>query len=130
VRNANGTNFLTDSAGRTLYLWTADKGMTSTCNGACATAWPPLTAKGTPTSGPGVTASNLGTTNRSDGSKQVTYAGHPLYYFSGDTGAGQTNGEGSNGFGSPWFVVAPSGQQLTTLTSSTSSSSGSGTGGY
>jgi predicted lipoprotein with Yx(FWY)xxD motif len=106
------------------------------CSGACATAWPPLTATGAPTAGTGVTASDLGTINRSDGTKQVTYAGHPLYYFAGDTAAGQTSGEGSNGFGAPWYLVAPSGQQITSLSAASapaltapSSSSGSNAGG-
>jgi predicted lipoprotein with Yx(FWY)xxD motif len=115
VRTSNGKSFLTDSSGRALYLWTPDTMTKSMCSGACATAWPPLTAKGAPTAGTGATASDLGTISRSDGTKQVTYAGHPLYYFAGDTAAGQTNGEGSNGFGAPWYVVAPSGQQITSL---------------
>jgi hypothetical protein len=87
----------------------------STCSGACATAWPPLIAKAAPTAGTGATASDLATISRSDGSKQVTYDGHPLYYFAGDSGAGQTNGEGVNGFGAPWYLLAPSGQQVTSL---------------
>jgi hypothetical protein len=71
--------------------------------------------KGAPTAGSGATASDLATITRSDGTKQVTYAGHPLYYFAGDKAAGQTNGEASNGFGAPWYLVAPSGQQITSL---------------
>jgi hypothetical protein len=85
------------------------------CSGGCANAWPPLTAMGAPTAGPGATASDLSTISRADGTKQVTYAGHPLYYFAGDSGAGQTNGEGSKGFGAPWYLVAPSGQPVTNL---------------
>jgi hypothetical protein len=90
-----------------------------------------LTAKGAPTAGTGATASDLGTISRSDGTKQVTYAGHPLYYFVGDSAAGQTNGEGNNGFGAPWYVVAPSGQQITSLgaASASSSSASSSSGG-
>jgi hypothetical protein len=87
----------------------------STCSGACATAWPPLIAKAAPTAGTGATASDLATISRSDGTKQVTYDGHPLYYFGGDSGAGQTNGEGVNAFGAPWYLLAPSGQQVTSL---------------
>jgi predicted lipoprotein with Yx(FWY)xxD motif len=104
--------FLVDAKGRTLYLWDADKGSTSTCSGACAQAWPPLTATATPKAGGGVKASLLGTTKRSDGSREVTYAGHPLYTFAGDTQAGQTTGQGSNGFGAPWWVVTPAGKAL------------------
>jgi predicted lipoprotein with Yx(FWY)xxD motif len=140
VRTGNGASFLTDSSGRALYLWTPDTKTTSMCSGACASAWPPLTVKGAPTAGTGVTASDLSTISRSDGTKQVTYAGHPLYYFADDKAAGQTNGEGSNGFGAPWYLVAPAGQQITSLSaaaaqptapssSSSSSSSGSNAGG-
>jgi predicted lipoprotein with Yx(FWY)xxD motif len=136
VHTSNGKSFLTDSAGRALYLWTPDTKTKSMCSGACASAWPPLTVKGAPTAGTGATANDLGTINRSDGTKQVTYAGHPLYYFAGDKAAGQTNGEGSNGFGAPWYLVAPAGQQITTLSAASapsstapSSSSGSNAGG-
>jgi predicted lipoprotein with Yx(FWY)xxD motif len=131
VRTSNGTTFLTDSSGRSLYLWVPDTTTMSMCSGACATYWPPLTTNGAPTAGTGVTASDLGTISRSDGTTQVAYAGHPLYYFVGDKAAGQTNGEGSNGFGAPWYLVAPSGQQITSLNAASapspapSSSSGS-----
>ena len=105
--------FLVDANGRTLYLWDADHGSTSTCNGACAQAWPPLTTTtGTPKASGAVKASLLGTTKRTDGTNEVTYAGHPLYYFAGDTQPGQTTGQGSNGFGAPWWVVAPSGKAI------------------
>jgi predicted lipoprotein with Yx(FWY)xxD motif len=104
--------FLVDARGRTLYLWDADHGSASMCNGACVQAWPPLTTTGTPKAGAGVKASLLGTTKRSDGSREVTYAGHPLYIFAGDSGPGQTTGQGSNGFGAPWWVVTPGGKAL------------------
>ena len=104
--------FLVDSKGRTLYLWDADHGSKSTCSGACAQAWPPLTTTGTPKASGAVKASLLGTTKRADGSSEVTYAGHPLYYFAGDTQPGQTTGQGSNGFGAPWWVVSPAGQAI------------------
>jgi predicted lipoprotein with Yx(FWY)xxD motif len=115
VHSSNGKSFLTDGSGRSLYLWVPDTSTKSTCSGACATAWPPLTTTGTPTAGSGVSASDLGMISRPDGTKQVTYAGHPLYRFSGDSSAGETNGEGSTGFGAPWYLVAPSGQQITSL---------------
>ena len=104
--------FLVDSKGRALYLWDADHSSKSTCSGACAQAWPPLTTTGTPKASGAVKASLLGTTKRADGSREVTYAGHPLYYFAGDTQAGQTTGQGSNGFGAPWWVVTPAGKAL------------------
>jgi predicted lipoprotein with Yx(FWY)xxD motif len=78
-----------------------------------------------PTAGGGVQASDLGTTTRADGAKQVTYNGHPLYYFVGDSGAGMLNGQGSNGFGAKWWLVAPSGSAITTA-----GSSGGGSIGY
>jgi predicted lipoprotein with Yx(FWY)xxD motif len=104
--------FLVDAKGRALYLWDADHGSKSTCNGACATDWPPLTTTDTPKASGKAKASLLGTTKRSDGSREVTYAGHPLYYYAGDTGPGQTSGEGSDGFGSPWWVVTPAGKAI------------------
>ena len=104
--------FLVDGNGRALYLWDADHGSMSTCSGACAQAWPPVTTTGTPKASGAVKASLLGTTKRADGSSEVTYAGHPLYTFTGDTQAGQTNGQGSNGFGAPWWVVTPAGKAL------------------
>jgi predicted lipoprotein with Yx(FWY)xxD motif len=105
--------FLTDAKGRTLYLWDADHGSKSACNGDCAEDWPPLTTKGAPKAGAGVKASLLGTTKRADGTQEVTYAGHPLYYYAGDTAAGQTTGQGSSAFGAPWWVVTPAGKALT-----------------
>jgi predicted lipoprotein with Yx(FWY)xxD motif len=104
--------FLVDGKGRTLYLWDADHGSMSTCSGACAQAWPPLTTTDAPKAGGAVKASLLGTTKRTDGTSEVTYAGHPLYTFAGDSAAGQTNGQGSNGFGAPWWVVTPAGKAL------------------
>jgi predicted lipoprotein with Yx(FWY)xxD motif len=104
--------FLVDAKGRALYLWDADHGTMSACSGACAQAWPPLTATGKPTASGQVKTSLLGTTKRSDGSREVTYAGHPLYYFAGDSAPKQTNGQGSDSFGSPWWVVSPAGQAI------------------
>ena len=116
---------LVNSQGRALYLFQADTGGKSTCNGACAAAWPPLVAKGKPTAGSGVRASLLGTITRSDGTKQVTYSGHPLYLFKGDQAAGQTNGQGSTAFGALWYVLSPAGSQITASASSSGGASGS-----
>jgi predicted lipoprotein with Yx(FWY)xxD motif len=104
--------FLVDAKGQTLYLWDADHGAMSTCNGECATDWPPLTTKSAPKAGAGVKASLLGTSKRSDGTQEVTYAGHPLYTFAGDTAPGQTTGQGSGAFGAPWWVVTPAGKAI------------------
>lgn len=116
--------YLTDGTGRTLYLWVADTGGKSVCSGACATYWPPVTAAGTVTASGGAQTSDLGTFTRSDGSKQVTYSGHPLYYYAGDSGPGMTKGQGNNGFGAKWWLVAPSGASIT------GASSGPAGGGY
>jgi predicted lipoprotein with Yx(FWY)xxD motif len=104
--------FLVDAKGRALYLWDADHGTMSTCSGACGQAWPPLTATGTPKASGQVKSSLLGTTKRADGSREVTYDGHPLYYYAGDSAPKQTNGQGSDSFGSPWWVVSPAGKAI------------------
>jgi len=104
---------LVDSNGLTVYLFLADKGTASSCNSAsCVQYWPPVTTSGAPQAGSGVNASLLGTTARADGSTQVTYAGHPLYYFVSDKKAGDATGQGLNAFGAPWYVVSPSGMQI------------------
>ena len=105
--------FLTTASGRTVYLWAKDGMNMSDCSGAGASAWPPVPATGTLTAAGSAKASDLGTITRSDGTKQVTYDGHPLYYFVGDSAAGQTNGQGSDNFGAKWWLVAPSGAQIT-----------------
>jgi predicted lipoprotein with Yx(FWY)xxD motif len=100
---------LVDSHGKTLYLWAHDKGRKSTCNGACAAAWPPLIAHGKPKAGAGARSALLGSSRRADGRRQVTYKGHPLYYFVGDKRAGDVKGEGLTGFGGRWDPVSATG---------------------
>jgi predicted lipoprotein with Yx(FWY)xxD motif len=107
-QNSSIGSYLTDAAGKTLYLYTNDTPGTSTCYSTCATTWMPLLTNGTPVAGSGVDANMLGTITRTDGSTQVTYNSWPLYYYSGDSAAGQTNGEGS---GSVWYVVSPAGNK-------------------
>ena len=125
----SGGTYLAGPNGHALYLWVADSGGKSACSGACAHAWPPLLTKGNPTAGNGVTASDLGTTMRSDGTEEVTYKGHPLYYFVADTSAASTKGQGSDSFGAKWWLVAPSGTAITTGGTASSSSRGSSSGG-
>jgi predicted lipoprotein with Yx(FWY)xxD motif len=103
---------LVDSKGDTLYLWQADRGTASTCDGARAGAWPPFITKGKPIAGPGLSASKLGTTKRSDGTTEVTYNGHPLYTFVGDRAPGQTVGEGNQGFGAEWDALSAAGNKI------------------
>ena len=112
IKTAKGKpgTFLVDSSGRSLYLFEADKSDTSTCTGACAAAWPPLTTTGAPTAGTGVKASLLGTSKRDDGKMEVTYNGHPLYYFANDTAPGDLKGQGVDAFGAEWYAVSPEGK--------------------
>jgi predicted lipoprotein with Yx(FWY)xxD motif len=100
---------LFDRAGRVLYLFASDRTKASTCYGACAGAWPPYTVNHAPQAGAGVASRLLGTTRRRDGRLQVTYAGHLLYYFKGDTAPGQITCQNASEFGGLWLVVNPSG---------------------
>ena len=115
--------YLVGASGRALYAWVADHNGMSSCTGACAKAWPPLLAKSTPQLTGGLNAADVSLITRSDGSDQVAYMGHPLYYFVADTRAGMTSGEGSDGFGAKWWLVAPSGSEITTGGSAASASS-------
>ena len=105
-------NVLVGANGRTVYLFTADKGKQSACYGQCAGVWPPLIAA-KPTAGTGVSASKLGTTKRKDGKLQVTYGGHPLYSFAPDKKAGDVKGQGIVHFGGSWWVVSAAGVKIT-----------------
>ena len=98
---------LVDAKGRTLYVFTKDKGDQSVCSGKCAVAWPALTVTGAATPGTGVEASLLSTSKQANGSSQVTYGGKPLYYFAGDAKPGDTNGQG---VGDVWFAVTADGE--------------------
>jgi predicted lipoprotein with Yx(FWY)xxD motif len=110
--NAKLGQILVDGKGMTVYLFVADTGTSSTCYTSCAAVWPPVLATGAPQAGAGSTASLLGTTTRTDGKIEVTYAGHPLYYFIQDKAAGDTTGQGINGFGGLWWVLTPSGAAM------------------
>ena len=125
VRSSGLGKILVDSKGRSLYLFEKDTGTKSTCSGACASAWPPLTTTGKPKAGSGVTASLLGTTTRSDGKTEVTYNGHPLYYYAGDQKAGDTNGQNLDQFGAEWYVLSPAGKKVENSMAQASTSSSS-----
>ena len=114
ANNPKYGQILVDSKGMTLYLFVKDSGSSSTCYAQCAVYWPPVLTDGTPQAGSGVDASRLGTTTRTDGKVEVTYAGHPLYYFQKDKAPGDTTGQGVNGFGDLWWVLNPSGTAITT----------------
>ena len=114
ANNAKLGQILVDDKGMTLYLFVKDTGTSSTCYDQCAKFWPPVLTTGTPQAGTGANQSLLGTTTRSDGKVEVTYAGHPLYYFLSDKAPGDITGQGVNGFGDLWWVLTPSGAANTT----------------
>jgi predicted lipoprotein with Yx(FWY)xxD motif len=114
VRSTSLGRILTDGRGFTVYGFDADKGTMSNCSGACATAWPPVPVKGGQIKvGSGVTQSLVGRTTRADGTKQLTYAGRPLYLFEGDSAPGSANGDGSTAFGARWDALKASGKDAT-----------------
>jgi predicted lipoprotein with Yx(FWY)xxD motif len=96
----------------TVYLFEADKATASACSSACASAWPPVTTGAAPSATGSALAADLGTITRSDGTKQVTYKGHPLYFFIKDKDNGDAYGQGVKSFGSAWYTLAPSGAKV------------------
>jgi predicted lipoprotein with Yx(FWY)xxD motif len=105
-----GTVLAYGSKKLTVYLFEGDKRGASSCTGACASAWPPVTGK--PHASSGAVSSDLGTITRADGSTQVTYKGHPLYTFVKDKDDGDAYGEGTKAFGAEWYALAPSGNKV------------------
>ena len=122
-----GQQVLTNSAGMTLYWFAPDTSTTSKCTGSCATYWPPV--KGPATAGSGVTGT-LSTITRSDGTKQATYDGHPLYTYAGDTAPGQNKGNGLNVSGGLWYEMTVSGATPAAGTGASPSASSKGGYGY
>jgi predicted lipoprotein with Yx(FWY)xxD motif len=120
---------LVDSNGMTLYWFVPDTSTKSNCSGSCATYWPPV--KGPLTAGSGVTGT-LGTITRSDGTKQATYLGHPLYTYIGDKSPGQATGNGKNLSGGLWWEMTVSGSTPSPAAGagSTATSTSGGGGGY
>ena len=134
TKTGPGGPHLANGTGRALYLFVPDSAGKSVCNGACAVAWPPYVTKGTPKAGAGVDATKLSTIKRDDGSTQVAYNGHPLYFFKGDQSAGTTAGQGLNAFGGLWWLVSPTGAAIKstvtpTVPGSPSPHGGNGGGG-
>jgi predicted lipoprotein with Yx(FWY)xxD motif len=104
---------LVNGKGVTLYLFEKDAKNKSRCSGSCATVWPPLIAKGHLRASGGVRGSHLGSIKRSDGKRQVTYFGHPLYTYVGDGGkAGRHAGQGLDQFGAEWYVLRTNGKKV------------------
>jgi predicted lipoprotein with Yx(FWY)xxD motif len=113
VRHTAYGRALTDTHGFALYLFTHDPSSSSTCLGDCAAAWPPYIVRRRPVSaGGGAHPALLGSVRRSDGRLQVTYAGHPLYYYVGDKRAGEVLCQAVTEFGGTWYVVAPDGRAI------------------
>lgn len=96
----------------TVYLFEADRGGASACSAACAKVWPPVTASGAPSIAGQVEEAGLSTITRSDGTKQVTYKGHPLYFYDDDKDAEDAYGQGSKSFGAEWYALNPSGAKI------------------
>jgi predicted lipoprotein with Yx(FWY)xxD motif len=112
IRQTGLGKTLVDGAGRTLYLFEKDSGTRSACYGACAMVWQPFTTSSRPAAGSGADAAKGGTTRRRDGAMQVTYGGHPVYFYTPDTKPGDTKGEGLNQFGAEWYVLSPAGKKV------------------
>ena len=119
--------YLTDAQGNSLYMFALDTGGTSMCNGSCAVHWPPLSGSKAQASG-AANEAQTATIQRGDGSTQITYAGHPLYRYSGDAAAGDTNGQGLDLDGGKWWLVDPSGKPITAAAPAASSSSSTQSG--
>jgi predicted lipoprotein with Yx(FWY)xxD motif len=113
TKSSSAGSFLANGSGQAIYLWMKDGKNSSACSSACAGAWPPVTTTGALTASGGVNQADLSTFTRSDGSKQVAYDGHPLYYFVGDSAPGEVKGQGSDGFGAKWWLVDPAGTAIT-----------------
>ncbi|MEV8310860.1 hypothetical protein AB0P36_26780 [Streptomyces flavidovirens] len=112
MRSSRLGQILVDGEGRNLYVFEADTSAKSTCNDACAQAWPPLITSGAAKAGEGVKTGLLGTTTRDDRGTQVTYNGHPLYYYEADEKPGETTGQGLDQFGAEWFVLNSEGNKV------------------
>jgi predicted lipoprotein with Yx(FWY)xxD motif len=117
----SGATVLTNSQGFTLYWFVPDTSTASKCYGSCATYWPPVT--GPVTAGSGVTGT-LSTITRTDGTKQATFNGHPLYTYKGDTSPGQASGNGLNLSGGVWHEVTVSGGAAPAVSASSSKAGG------
>jgi predicted lipoprotein with Yx(FWY)xxD motif len=117
---------LVDGAGRTLYLFAGDKPNVSTLSAAGQAVWPPFTANAKPQALNGAIAARIGAVAHTTGAAQITYNGHPLYYYVADTSPGQTRGQGLNQFGALWYVLGANGNAVTTAPSSMPPASTSG----
>jgi predicted lipoprotein with Yx(FWY)xxD motif len=131
VKQTSLGNTLVDANGRALYLFQADKRDQSTLSAAGRAIWPPLTAVTKPAASGGVASSQISLIKGASGTSQVAYNGHPLYYYVGDGGPGQTKGQGLNQFGALWYVLSSAGTAITSAsTTPAPASSSGGSSGY
>jgi predicted lipoprotein with Yx(FWY)xxD motif len=123
-------HYLVDQRGQSVYLFEKDEEGESYCTGACAAVWPPLETSSAPRAGSGIQDGALGTIKRSDGDMQVTYHGHPLYYYAADASTpGKTKGEDIEQFGSGWYLVNTHGNPVESGDSGSNAGSNSGSNG-
>jgi predicted lipoprotein with Yx(FWY)xxD motif len=115
VKHSSLGTTLVDANGRTLYLFQADKPNTSTLSHPGFAVWPAVTSAGKPQAKGGVNAARIGTIAGPNRSRQVTYYGHPLYYYVGDKNSGEANGQGLKQFGALWYVLSPRGSAVTNI---------------
>jgi predicted lipoprotein with Yx(FWY)xxD motif len=131
TRSTGSGPILVDGKGRTVYLFAQDTGTTPTCTSTCSGYWPPVPATATAKTAGGATATDLSSVAAPGGGRQLTYVGHPLYYFAGYQNAGDTNGQNLDQFGAKWYVLNPAGAAVTAPITKAASSSGGGSGyGY
>jgi predicted lipoprotein with Yx(FWY)xxD motif len=128
VRQTSLGQTLADENGRTLYLFEGDKPNVSTLSAAGRAVWPPFTAATKPLATGAALVGKIGAVTGATGVGQVTYNGHPLYYFVGDRNPGQTSGQGLNEFGGRWYVLSPSGAAITSAPSARTSTPSTGGG--
>ena len=121
LRKTGLGSVLVNAKGHTIYLFAKDKHGKSACTGSCSKFWPPVLSQGKPSVGAGLKASLVGTTKRSNGTRQVTYNRHPLYTYALDKRAGQTKGEGNSLFGAKWWAVSAKGTAVVKASTTTTS---------
>jgi predicted lipoprotein with Yx(FWY)xxD motif len=124
LRGTSLGNTLVDAKGRTLYLFAGDKANVSTLSSAGLAVWPRFVASGPVRGVGGVKATKLGTITSSGGGRQVTYNGHPLYYYVGDSQPGSARGQALNQFGALWYVLGAGGNAITSAPSTAKAAPG------
>jgi predicted lipoprotein with Yx(FWY)xxD motif len=130
LRSTSLGKTLVDANGRTLYLFEGDRANVSTLSGAGVAVWPRFTSSGTVKAENGALATKLGTVTSPSGVRQVTYSGHPLYYYVGDSKPGSTRGQHLNQFGALWYVLGPSGTAITSTPGNSQAAAPAPAGGY